>query len=200
MTQSNTNKQETSNRTKSSPTITNTQTRTVRLAKMGMLVALSIVLMMIIRFPFPPAPFLEYDPADIPILIGTFAFGPIAGLVLTLVTSVVQGLTVSSGSGAYGIIMHIIATGTFVLVAGLIYKWKKTRKTAAIALICGALAMVLIMIPANILITPIFMGTPRAAVMGMILPVIVPFNAMKAGINAVVTFLLYKPLSRFLHK
>lgn len=180
-------------------TIETQQKRTVRIAKMGMLVAVSIVLVWLIRIPFPPLPFLEYDPADIPILIGTFAFGPVGGVVLTIVTSLVQGLTVSAGSGPYGIIMHIIATGTFVLVAGLIYKWKKTRKVALIAVICGSLSMVAIMIPANLLVTPLFMGMPREAIIPL-LPAIIGFNAMKAGINGLVTFFLYKPLSKFLHK
>ncbi|MBP3706667.1 MAG: ECF transporter S component, partial [Clostridia bacterium] len=80
----------------------NGQTKTVRLAKMGMLVAISIVLVYFIHIPMFTA-FYEYDPADIPILIGTFAFGPWAGLMLTVVTSVVQGLTVSAASGVYGI-------------------------------------------------------------------------------------------------
>lgn len=180
-------------------TIETSQKRTVRLAKMAMLVAISIVLVWVIRIPFPPLPFLEYDPADIPILIGTFAFGPLGGIALVVVTSVVQGLTVSAGSGLYGILMHIIATGTFVVVAGFIYRWKKTRKVALIAVICGALAMVAIMIPANLLVTPLFMGMPRAAVFPL-LPAIIGFNALKAGINGAVTFLLYKPMSRFLHK
>ena len=58
---------------------------------------------------------------------------------MTVVTSVIQGLTVSAQSGPYGIIMHIIATGTFVLVAGLIYRNHKSKKKAIIALIAGAL-------------------------------------------------------------
>ena len=96
------------------------QKNSVKLAKMGMLVAISVILVYFIHFPiFPVVAFLEYDPADIPILIGTFAFGPLAGLLITVVVSLVQGLTVSAASGAYGIIMHIIATGTFVLVAGI---------------------------------------------------------------------------------
>lgn len=174
------------------------QSQSVRLAKMGMLVAISIVLVYFIHIPMFTA-FYEYDPADIPILMGTFAFGPLAGLLLTVVTSFIQGLTVSAASGAYGIIMHIIATGAFVLTAGLIYRGGKTKKRAVAALICGVLAMVVIMVPANILITPYFMGAPRSAVIAM-LPLIVGFNFTKAGINAIVTFLLYKRLSRFLHK
>lgn len=174
------------------------QPQSVRLAKMGMLVAISIVLVYFIHIPMFTA-FYEYDPADIPILMGTFAFGPWAGLLLTIVTSIIQGATVSAGSGVYGIIMHIIATGAFVLAAGLIYKGGKTKKRAIIALVCGVLAMVIIMIPANILITPYFMGAPRSAVVAMV-PVIIGFNFTKAGINAVITFILYKRLSKFLHR
>ncbi len=179
----------------------NTQKSTVKLAKMGMLVAISIVLVALIHFPiFPAVAFLEYDPADIPILIGTFAFGPVAGILLTVVTAVVQGVTVSAQSGLYGILMHIIATGAFVLVAGNIYSHgEKTRKKAVIALLCGILAMILIMIPANLFITSMFMGMPREALMPF-MPFIVGFNAIKAGINGLVTFVLYKRISGFLKK
>ena len=176
------------------------QSSTVKLAKMGMLVAVSIVLVYFIHFPiFPAVAFLEYDPADIPIIVGTFAFGPVAGLVLTVVTAVIQGATVSAASGLYGMLMHIIATGTMVLVAGTIYKNKKTRKGAVIALISGIIAWVLIMIPANLIITPFFMGVPREAVWSL-KQSIAGFNAIKAGINAAVTFVLYKRISGFLHR
>ena len=163
----------------------NKQSKASLLAKMGMMVAISIVLVTFIHFPiFPVVGFLEYDPADIPILIGTFAFGPLGGLVMTVVTSVIQGLTVSAQSGPYGIIMHIIATGTFVLVAGLIYRNHKSKKKAIIALIAGVLAMTAIMLPANLIITPIFMGLPRDAVVAL-LPFILAFNFVKAGIRCV---------------
>lgn len=173
---------------------------TAKLAKMAMLVAISIVLVMIIHFPiFPMVAFLEYDPADIPILIGTFAFGPAAGVLLTVVTSVLQGITVSAGSGAYGIIMHIIATTTLTLVAGTIYRRHKTKKTAIIGLICGTLAMVVMMFFANLIVTPLFMGVTREVVMSL-MPFILAFNAVKAGINSIVTFILYKRISPFLHR
>lgn len=178
----------------------NAQKRTIRLAKMGMLVAISVVLVYFIHFPiFPAVPFLEYDPADISILIGTFAFGPLAGLGLTVVTSVIQGLTVSAHSGAYGIIMHIIATGTMVLVAGLIYGKGKTKKKAVTALAAGSLAMVVVMFFANLVVTPLFMGVPREVVMTL-MPMILAFNFVKAGINSTITFLLYKRLSGFLRR
>ena len=88
----------------------------------------------------------EYDPADIPIFIGTFLFGPLSGLCLTLVVSVIQGLTVSAASGPIGILMHFCATGSFVLVAGNLYKRSHTRKGAVTALVCGIGAWTLAMV------------------------------------------------------
>lgn len=181
--------------------MSNVSKKTSTLAKLGILAAVSVVLVAIVHFPLiPAAAFLEYDPADIPILLGTFALGPAAGILLTLVASVIQGLTVSAASGWYGILMHVIATGTYVLVAGNIYKAHKTKKQAILALVCGTLAMTAVMIPANLFITPIFMGAPRSAVAAMLPTAIIPFNLLKAGINSVITFLLYKRVSPLLHK
>ena len=178
----------------------NEKRSTVRLAKMGLLVAISVVLVYFVHFPIVPAvAFLEYDPADISIIIGTFAFGPLAGIILTVVTSLIQGLTFSAASGLYGIIMHIIATGTFVLVAGNIYRVKKSKKGAIIALVAGTVSMAIIMVFANLVITPMFMGVPRGVVWNL-MPFIIAFNAIKAGINSIVTFFLYKRISGFLHK
>lgn len=172
--------------------------RTLKLVKMGMLVAISIVLVYLVRFPiFPAVPFLEYDPADIPILIGTFVFGPLAGLLLTAVTSVIQGVTVSAGSGAYGIIMHVLATGVLVLVAGTIYRSHKTKPGAILGLLCGMAAMALVMVAANLVITPLFMGVTRSMVWGL-MPFIIAFNLIKAGINGLITFVLYKRISSYL--
>ena len=170
-----------------------------KLVTMAILVAISIVLVFLVHLPLIPAvPFLEYDPADIPILIGAFAYGPVAGIILTVVTSVIQGMTVSASSGAYGIIMHIIATSVLVLVVSGIYRVKHTKKGAILGLICGTLAMGLVMMPANHFITPIFMGVPTEVLDALLLPGILPFNLIKGGINSVVTFLVYKTVSRHL--
>lgn len=178
----------------------NTQKKTVKLAKMGLLVAISIVLVYIIHFPiFPAVSFLEYDPADVSIIIGTFAFGPLAGICLTVVTAIIQGLTVSSASGIYGIIMHIIATGTYVLVAGNIYAHNKTKKGAVISLVAGTIAWVIVMFVANLIVTPMFMGVTREIVMDLMVFILL-FNLIKAGVNSVLTFFIYKRISGFLHR
>lgn len=171
--------------------------KTKKLTVMALLVAISIVLVYLVHFPiFPAATFLEYDPADIPILIGTFAYGPGAGILLIVVAALIQGFTVSASSGVYGVLMHIIATGTLVVVAGVIYKFRHTKTGAIISLICGTICMGLIMMVANHFITPIFMGAPTEVVDAMLLPVIFPFNLIKAGINSAITFLVYKTVSR----
>ena len=92
--------------------------------------------------------------------------------------------------------MHFLATGTFALLAGTIYRRRHTRGGAALALVAGVLAMTAVMVGCNLIFTPIFMGTPIDAVIPMLLPVIVPFNLVKAGINAAVTYLVYKPVAR----
>lgn len=177
----------------------NRSEKTARITKIAMLAAISLVLVLLIRIPFPPAPFLVYDPADIPIFIGTFAFGPLAGIILTLIVSFIQAF-VLGGDGIIGFFMHVVSTGAFVLAAGFIYKDTKTRKRAVIALICGTIVMTGSMLLWNIIITPIFLGVPREAVMAMLFTVILPFNLLKAGINAFITFLTYKSISGFLHK
>jgi len=172
---------------------------TNRLVKLGMLAALSILLVVLIHFPiFPAAAYLEYDMADVPILIGTFLFGPWWGLLLTAVVSLLQWLLVSPASGWVGALMHFFATGSCVLVAGLIYGKKHSRLGAVIALVCGVVVQVLMMIPLNLIFTVHFNGAPHDVVVAMLPTIIVPFNLIKAGVNAIITFLLYKAAGKLL--
>ena len=177
----------------------NKKFNTVKLAKLAMMVAISCVLVLLIRIPYPPAPFLVYDPADVPIYITTFAFGPVSGLIVTLIVSLIQAFALG-GDGVYGFIMHFFATGLFALIAGGLYRHKKSKKEAVIALVVGVIVITAVMCLANYIVTPLFLGIPKEAVLGMLIPVIVPFNLLKAGINALITFLVYKRISKFLHK
>lgn len=177
----------------------NNRFNTIKLAKLAMMVAISCVLVLLVRIPYPPAPFLVYDPADIPIYITTFAFGPVAGLTVTLIVSLIQAF-VLGGDGVYGFIMHFLATGLFAIIAGGLYRHKKSKKEAIIALVAGVITITVVMCVANYFITPLYMGTPRPAVVAMLIPVIIPFNLLKASINALITFLVYKRISKFLHK
>ena len=170
---------------------------TKQLVTMAMLAAISIIVVYLVRFPLF-LPFLEYDMADVPILIGTFLFGPISGLVLTVVVSLIQAVTVSAGSGWIGAVMHIFATGAYVLVAGAIYRKFSTRTGAIVGLLLGTLAMTAIMVQLNLILTVRFLNVPREAVVAMIVPYIIPFNLIKAGANGAITFSVYKSVARVL--
>ncbi|NLZ38787.1 MAG: ECF transporter S component [Firmicutes bacterium] len=170
-----------------------------KMVTMAMLAAVSVLLMYLVRFPiFPAAPFLEYDMADVPILIGTFLLGPVCGLILTVVVSVIQAMTVSASSTWIGAVMHIFATGSFVIVAGCIYHKVRTRIGAVLSLVLGSLVMTLAMIPLNLIFTVRFLGAPREVVVAMLVPTIIPFNLIKAAINSVITFSVYKTVAKVL--
>lgn len=170
----------------------------VQFTTLAMLTAISCVLVFV-NFPFPLFTAFKYELADVPILIATFSFGPIAGLLVILVAAFVQAFILGHDQ-LMGFIMHILATGTFAMVAGIIYHRHKTRKTAAIGLVCGTIAMAVVMCLANYILDPIFYGMTKEAVAKLILPAILPFNLTKAGINAIVTFLIYKKISNIIHK
>ncbi|HYE08746.1 MAG TPA: ECF transporter S component [Patescibacteria group bacterium] len=172
---------------------------TNKLVRIAMLSALSIVLVMLVKFPIiPSAPFLEYEPGDVPMLIAAFMYGPLAGLVMTIIVSTIQAFTVSAAAGWVGLVMHVIATGTFVMVSGTIYRRFHTIKGAFAALAAGSICMTLIMIPCNLFFTVKFYGVPYDAVVAMLPTAILPFNLIKSLANSFLVLLVYKPLSRFL--
>lgn len=174
---------------------------TRRLVTVSMLIALSIVLMLLIRFPImPSAPWLEYEPMDVPLLIVGLIFGPLTGILAVIISSCIQALTVSAMNGWVGALMHIISSSALVGVAAFVYQKNKTRKGAILGLILGALAMVLIMIPANLIITTNFYGMPLDAVKASLPVAVIPFNILKAGINCIITFIIYKPISNFIKR
>jgi riboflavin transporter FmnP len=172
-------------------TLSKSRFTTRNITSIAVMAALSVILVAMIHIPMF-LPFLEYDPADIPIFITTFAFGPLVGFILTVIVAVLQGITVSASAGIIGIMMHIFATGIFVIVAGNIYKRNKTRKNAAVALVVGVAVWTVAMVIWNIIVTPLYMGVPREEVIALVVPAILPFNLIKAGINSVLTFALYK--------
>lgn len=163
----------------------------------GILSALAIILACFARGPWPSASFLEYSPTDVPLLIATFMYGPVAGVIMSFVVAVIQGVTVSASSGIIGIAMNFISMLAFSLTAGLIYKKVHTLKGAIIALACGALCGVVVMLLWNIVLTPLYMGVSRAQVIALLPTIFLPFNLVRYISNAVMTFILYKATHRF---
>ncbi|MDR3210262.1 MAG: ECF transporter S component [Oscillospiraceae bacterium] len=173
---------------------------TRRLTMMALITAIAVAFSFIPGFPMIPAvSFIRYEFSDLPILIGVFAFGTLPGVEIAAVSVLISFLLGAEGGGPWGALMHFIAIGVYALAAGLIYERSKTLKTSIIALAAGIAAMTLVMIPTNLIITPIYTGAPVAAVRALLLPGIIPVNAIKGVITAVLTFILYKRISGFLH-
>lgn len=167
-----------------------------KIVRIGLLCAISVVLVWLVHFPLiPGVSFLEYDPADICLIITGLSYGTGWGIIATVVVSLVQGLTVSAGSGWIGILMHILSTSTFVSITSCVYR-KKGKLAVSLGL--GALSMVVVMIPLNLVFTGLFMGTGVQMVAKMLIPAIIPFNAAKAGINAILSAILYKRLKNIM--
>lgn len=165
-----------------------------KIALMGVLAAISIICVLCIRIPFPPAPYLVYDMADVPILIGSFILGPLAGLEVLVVVSAIQAFFLG-GNNIIGFIMHVCASGVLIMVASFIYaKLGRSLKSMVFGLVLGSIAMALVMIPMNLIFTVRFFGVPRDAVVKALIPVTIPFNLLKAGANSILSFALYKSI------
>jgi len=165
-----------------------------KITSIGLLVALSMIAGYFIHFPIlPQAPFLLYDPGNVFLLIGSFKLGPKIGVLMCFITALLFALITGQG-GPYGALMNFLATGTLIFVSAQIYLLNHTKRGAILGMILGALAMTLIMIPANLIITPFYLGVEREIVVKMIIPAIIPFNLLKGIISGFLTFILYKRL------
>lgn len=161
-----------------------------KIAITGVITALSFILVTI-NFPiFPQASFLRFDFADIPILVLSFAFGPLYGIISTVIVSIFQCLFLSS-DGIFGGVMHILSTGVLVLTASLIYYRAKSKKSAVIGLALGCVAMTVSMVVFNYLLDPYFYGMPQQQIIPL-LPWVGAFNLIKSVVNSTITFLIYK--------
>ena len=165
---------------------------------MAMLTALAVAADIFLRIPGIGG-FLTYEPKDVILTIGAFIFGPIAGLVMSLLVCLIEMITVST-TGLIGLLMNFLASGVFVGVSAVIYWRKKTISRAILGLIVGSFAMLVIMLLWNYIMTPIFMGVPREAVLEMFLPLLIPFNLLKAGLNSALILFLYKAVVTALRK
>ena len=183
------------------------------LAGCGMLSAAAIALQYL-EIPIPIIPsFIKLDFSDLPALLGAFAYGPIAGVVISLVKNLIH--MAASQSGYVGELSNFMLGAVFSGVAGLIYKKDKSKKGALIGGIIGAICMALISYPSNLFIVyPFYYNfMDKAAVLGMyqaILPKVksieqaliifnVPFTLIKGLLSVAISMLIYKPLSPILH-
>ncbi|MCD8358598.1 MAG: ECF transporter S component [Oscillospiraceae bacterium] len=179
--------------------ITKQRLDTKQLVLMALMTALAYVVMYLSKLiPLNVLGFLSFDLKDVMIAISGFLFGPLSAAGIAVVVSLIEMVTISS-TGPIGLLMNVLSSCAFVCPAALIYQKRRTLRGAVTGLVSGVVLVTLVMLLWNYLITPIYMGYPRAAV-AELLPVIGLFNVVKAGINATLTVLLYKPLSNTLRR
>jgi riboflavin transporter FmnP len=182
---------------------------TRNMAMIGMLSAISLILMFLdFSVPFMPS-FIKLDLSDLPALIGSFAMGPVEGVIICLLKNLLH-LTRTTTSGV-GELSNFILGASFVLIAGLVYKVKKGRKSALLGSLAGALAMALISVVSNyFLVYPFYTNfMPMETIIGAyqainpkvdnLLEALIffnmPFTFVKGMLNVGITFLIYKRIS-----
>jgi|AntAceMinimDraft_16_1070373.scaffolds.fasta_scaffold186194_1 riboflavin transporter FmnP len=168
-----------------------------KITGISILLALSVVAGYFIHFPILlQAPYLVYDPGNVFLLIGSFKWGSKLGVLVCFLNAILFTLIVPAGQagGPYGALMNFLATGTLIFVSSQIYFLHHNKKGAILGLILGTLAMTLIMIPANLIVTPLYLGMGREDVVKILIPFIIPFNLLKGIISSILTLVLYKRL------
>ena len=181
----------------------------------AMLGAVAAVLMYL-EFPIPIMPaFVKLDVSELPALIASFAYGPVSGILVCLIKNLIK--LPSTSTAAVGELFNFVMGALFVGVAGLIYKRNKTRKGAIVGALLGALVMAVVSVPYNYFIVypayVVMYHLPLDAIIGMyqainpnvngllacLLVFNLPFTFVKGALDAVLCFLVYKPLSPILH-
>lgn len=167
-----------------------------KMIAVGVFVALAYICCVLFHF---KVAFLSFELKDAVMTIGAMFFGPLAGIVTVLLVCLIEFITISS-TGVYGLIMNLLSSMTFITVGSFIYKKKRSMTGAVLGMISATVSMVAVMMLANLLITPYYIGngTTTADVAAMIPTLLFPFNLTKAIFNSAVVFLLYKPVSHAL--
>ena len=181
----------------------------------AMLAAVATILMYM-QFPIPIMPgFIKMDISELPALIASFAYGPLSGIAVCLIKNLIK--LPSTSTAAVGELFNFVMGALFVGVAGIVYKKNKTRKGAIIGAVAGALIMALVSLPYNYFVVypayVVMYHLPLEAIIGMyqainpnvngllacLVTFNVPFTFAKGMVDALLCFLIYKPLSPILH-
>lgn len=183
---------------------------TMDLTRIAILGALASILFMI-EFPvFPAVPFYKLDFSNVPVVLGGFAMGPLPGLLILAMKDLI-GLTHSS-TGGIGELADLLAGAAFILPGAIIYRRLKSRKNALLGMLAGIVLMIVASVLANMyILIPAFMPYETVVAMGQkmipsiqniwqfLFSVTALFNLIKGIAICLVTYVLYKPLSPFLH-
>lgn len=188
------------------------------IAKVAILSAIAFVIMLFeMPLAFIAPTFYEMDFSDVIALIGSFALGPVAGVLIELLKNLLNILFTGSSTAYVGEFANFVTGCAFILPAAVVYKFRKTRKHAVIGLILSTLSLAVVGGLINYFImVPMYaeLYIPMETIIGMasaivpavdslwkmILLCVVPFNLIKGVLCGVITFVLYKRLAVLLKK
>ncbi len=196
--------------------MTNSKSKVRYLTKIAMLTAIAVVLMYLeIPLPIFPA-FLKIDLSDLPALLGGFALGPLAGIIIQLLKNVIHFFVKNDGTGGIGNLANFLVGIALVVPAALIYRRKKNIKHAVFGMAAGLISMTAVAVLANYFILwPLYVklagleyligssseANDKIKNLGTyIVYAVLPFNVVKAAAVCIITGFIYKPLSGILHK
>lgn len=180
----------------------------------GVLSAVAFLLQLIeIPLPMLMPTFIKFDFSDLPALIGSFALGPVCGIVIELIKNVLHAL-LATGSFGVGELSNFVLGAVFVGVAGCIYRRSRSKRGALIASLAGAIVMAVISFPSNLFIVyPVYyqfmpeetiLAAYQTILPGMksvaqsLLVFNVPFTFVKGILDVAITFAVYKKISPIL--
>ncbi|HBZ6547529.1 TPA: ECF transporter S component [Clostridium perfringens] len=170
---------------------------TNRFIKLSLLSAIAVILMYI-DFPVIPIfPWLKIDLSDVPALMGAFAFGPLAGVIIELMKNLLILIVKGTGTGFVGELANFLVGVALVWPAALVYKKNKTKKTAILGMVLGVLCIEVVGILANVyLLLPAYgMAMSKVELMQYVTVGLIPFNGIKSILVCGITYALYKKVS-----
>jgi len=184
------------------------------LVQVAILSAVSAVVMLLeFMIPFLGPTFLKFDFSEVPVMIGAFALGPLAGIVIEALKVSLNLLLDGSWSFGIGELANFLVGVAFVFPASLIYSIRKTKKTALLGMLAGIVTMTVASSLLNLyFLLPVFAATWSTTVEDLILTYsaaipyitdvrtgilfgIVPFNLFKSVVISILVMLLYKRVS-----
>lgn len=188
---------------------------TRKVAMIGMFSAIAAILMLF-ELPLPFAPtFYKLDFSELPILVGTFAFGPAAGVMMEFIKILLKLLIKGTTTVFVGDLANFVVGCSFILPASVIYVFRKNKKSAVVGCIVGTLTMTVFGTAFNaIYLLPAFsklyglsldtilqMGSAvnplvtEGSIVSFVAACVAPMNLLKGAVVSIITLLIYKPLS-----
>ena len=174
---------------------------TKNLVMLAMFSALAYICVLVI--PHIKVQFLTFDIKDAVITVAAMIYGPVSGAVISLIVSFIEMITVST-TGPCGFLMNFLSSAIFACTASIVYRYvpkiKRTLNGAIAGLLLSVIMTTGLMMPLNMLITPLYTGAKVGYIIEIIPTLLLPFNFVKSLMNAALVLTIYKPVSTALKR